>query len=71
MGDTLELALQFGSIGVLVGFLIYENQRRDKKREVERAERIAVDKETNIERQALTAALTLLTEVVRGGRDRV
>lgn len=69
MGDAIQLASQWGPMGLLVAYLIYHDQARARQRTADKRERIAVDKETNMERAALTTALTMLTAVIQAGRN--
>lgn len=63
--EVAKAAAQLGSMGLLVAYLIYQDQQRAKQRTIDKAERIAVDKETNEERKALTTALVGLTTMIQ------
>lgn len=79
MDSILELAKQFGPLGLLIAFLMYKDRadraatdKLDATKGVERARqseaRLAQDRERLEADKALAAALAALTAVIQGWR---
>lgn len=66
LADVLQLAGQFGAMGLLVAYLIWSETRRDKQRAAERAEQAQIDRDDIASRVALASSLTQLSMVIQG-----
>jgi hypothetical protein len=77
VSDVLQMAGQYGSTGLLVAYLIWSEQRRDKQRAsaraaelaeraAERAERVEIEKADIASREKLAISLTALSMVIQG-----
>ena len=69
-GDVLQIAGQFGPMGLLVAYLIWSEMRRDKQRAAELAEQAQIDRDDISSREKLASSLTALSMVIQG-RDGV
>lgn len=63
---VLQLAGQFGGMGLLVAYLIWDKQRSDKLRAIERAEQAQITRDDISSREKLSSALTALSMVIQG-----
>lgn len=66
LADVLQLAGQFGAMGLLVAYLIWSETRRDKQRAAERERQAQIDRDDIASREKLASSLTALSMVIQG-----
>lgn len=66
VGAVVNLAGQFGALGVLVGYLIYRDSQHEKWRQRHQEERLAADNRESESREKLAVALNSLGHWIQG-----
>lgn len=66
ISEALSLAGQFGPMGLLVGYLIWDKQRTDAKWREHEGERLKQDKARVDADKAMAQAMTALSIVIQG-----
>lgn len=62
----LQLAGQFGPMGLLVAYLIWREMRDDRRRRELASERCEIDKADIAAREKLAASLSALSTIIQG-----
>lgn len=64
--QVLQIAGQFGPMGLLVAYLIWSEQRRDRHRREQSDIRADIDRADIASREKLASSLTALSMVIQG-----
>lgn len=68
---VLQLARQFGELGLFIGYLIWSETRRDKLNAAERADRADRDERDIASREKLAGSIATLAAFIQGGKGNV